>query len=215
MAVFYTVMLAVFLLWTGWAFAQPRCSVGLSLGLDRSTSMSPDDIDLIRQGMAEALLHPSVLPSLIADGTVYVQAFAWSVPQKLLHDWIRIESRADVQKVVDAIMLLTPGHDTTYMGSAILFAKAQFDRIECDRYVLDLLTDGDDYGGKHVPLAEAHAALEDGTHTVNALYVGTAAHDLKELQEQVIFGWGSFVEIAPTFKEIDKAMMRKLTQEIS
>jgi hypothetical protein len=186
---------------------QSRCTLGLSLSFDMSGSIYAEQMKLIREGTAAALMNPYVKDALQAKGT-FVQVFGWSETQHLVADWTEIRGPEDVVRLAETVLQgPAVGSGSTFIGAALRFAKKQFERLDCDRNVLDVLTDGADFQG--IP----SGVFNPDTDTVNVLWVAGQPRNAWAV-EQVRFGYASFVLAIGGYEEIEKAMARKIVQEL-
>src|SRR5918995_2772178 len=115
--------------------AEP-VDIELVLAVDVSLSMSPDELEIQRQGYAAALTHDKVLQAIAegVHGKIAVTYFEWagSSSHHIIVPWTTIASRADAERVAKQLSALPPNSARrTSISSALefgadLFAESQF-----------------------------------------------------------------------------------------
>jgi hypothetical protein len=81
------------------AVAQEECRLALLLGMDVSASVDAAEYQLQIEGLAAALIHPSVVEAALnGTGPVALSIYEWSgrFQQDVLVDWTLIQSEADL-----------------------------------------------------------------------------------------------------------------------
>jgi Ca-activated chloride channel family protein len=191
--------------------APEACDIALSLSFDVSVSMDEAEFRHMREGTAAALLDPSVVESF-SNGTVFVQVTEWADGQAVLMDWTAIGGRPELERLATLLANAPRSKvgSSTGLGSAILFAAAQFARgPACDRLVLDVAGDGESNTGLHP--AAAREGLDQAIQ-INALATSPQAAHFYETY--VIQGAGAFVEQADGYERFTDAMKHKLNFEL-
>ena len=204
------------------------CAHALVLGLDVSLSVDAQDFALQRQGLANALLDPTVSDAIqhMPGGHVELAIFEWSgeYDQVLLVDWTTIDNRATLLAVAQALRERPPMDRTgrTAIGAAMLFAlELTRQRTDCGRYTLDISGDGPNNQGPAPELIRARMDAEGVI--VNALVIENNFNDPEPsaspplgpyYRDNVITGPASFVELIFGFENYQDAMRRKLLREL-
>jgi hypothetical protein len=172
---------------------------------------------------ADVLEQPTISSALLQDGGVYFAAFAWGAEPTPMFGWQRIRTEADVM-VLAASYRGMPGRfpeagTSTEITKAYAYAAGMFQQVQCDNYVLDVVTDGTPNAGMAGLVATQAAAaqfFEDGRHQVNVLYVrGSNGTPVDVVREYLTFGAGSFAIEVPSFDEFARALYRKLLLELA
>ncbi|SMY09463.1 DUF1194 domain-containing protein [Flavimaricola marinus] len=201
------------------------CRLALVLALDVSSSVDAREYALQRDGLASALLDPSVNRAFFAaPEPVALYVFEWSGRYDqvaLLPDWTLIETPADLANVAGRIAASTRSRADmpTALGYALGHASVVLkDNPGCLFSTIDVSGDGTNNEG--FGPASAYAAFPFDGVTVNALAIRSPiadfAPDLPEyFRTNVIRGPGAFVETAAGFEDYARAMRRKLLTELS
>ncbi|WP_435310402.1 DUF1194 domain-containing protein [Primorskyibacter sedentarius] len=213
--------LAVLLALCAAAEATAQCRLALALALDVSSSVDADEHDLQRRGMAAALNDRDIRDAILsgAPGHVAIAAYEWSGRDKqaMLLDWTVLESEAQIDRAVAALLLPERSHDNfpTAMGYALGYGATLLARgPRCTRKVLDLSGDGRSNEGFPPALAYRHFPFE--RVTVNGLAVLEDGPELAEyFAQEVIRGPRAFVEVSQGYQGYQQAMTRKLFREIN
>ena len=205
----------------GFAVAQEGEPVALELvlALDSSSSVSAEEFDLQRRGIAEAFRDPAVRKAIadLGEPALAVAVLQWSGGrmQRLAVDWTRLSDGAGIESfaaaVAESARLLTGG---TNLGGAVRTSLAEIEanRFEGRRKVIDV--SGDGFTGLS-PRRERDRAVERGV-TVNGLAILNEKPELGlYYAAHLIGGPGAFVLTAETYEDFAEAMRDKLLQEIS
>lgn len=211
--------------------AAQSCRQALALGLDVSGSVDQAEYQLQMQGLAGALLDPSVQEALLQtpEIPVYLLVFEWSSAayQRVLVSWRALSDAAAIEETAQILMHQSarPDPGTTGIGAAMAAAGEYFRQVpSCWRKTLDLSGDGQNNDWPPPETARQSTNLSDVT--INGLVIGAAetggarsgSADFGSLviyyQSQVIKGPDAFVEIAQGFEDFQAAMTRKLIREL-
>lgn len=208
----------------GLALAQEGEPVALELvlALDSSSSVSAEEFDLQRRGIALAFRDPAVRKAIadLGEPGLAVAVLQWSGGrmQRLAVEWTRITGAAggqDIDRLAAAVAssarLLTGG---TSLGGAVRTALAEIEanRFEGRRKVIDV--SGDGFTGLS-PRRERDRAVERGV-TINGLAILNEKPELGlYYAAHLIGGPGAFVLTAGSYEDFAEAMRDKLLQEIS
>jgi hypothetical protein len=201
------------------AAAQEQCRLALLLGLDVSASVDEEEYRLQMEGLAAALIHPSVVAAALSgEGTVSLSIYEWSgrFQQDILVDWTTIRGEADLVTIAERMIRARRSHEDfpTALGYALGFAASQFERAPpCLFRTLDISGDGQNNDG--FPPAAAYQHFPLAGVTVNGLAIGGASRGIEDYYlAEVIQGPGAFVEYARNHDDFEQTMRRKLEREL-
>lgn len=201
------------------AAAQDQCRLALLLGLDVSASVDEGEYQLQVEGLAAALIHPTVMQAALSgNGPVALSIYEWSgrFQQDILIDWTLIRSEADLVGIAERVLRASRSHEDfpTALGYALGFASTQLAAApSCLFQTLDISGDGQNNDGFPPSAAYEHFAF-DGV-TVNGLAIGGASRGIEDYYlAEVIRGPGAFVEYAASHADFEDAMRRKLEREL-
>lgn len=205
----------------------------LVLAADVSRSVTEPKFRLQRDGTAAALTHPDVVKAITAGPhrRIAVCLVEWAAAgmQTVVVDWTPIAGEADAHRFGDKV-IETPRSfaGSTSLSDAIDFSVKQLERapFTSDRRVIDISGDGNNNSGR--PAAPARdEALEKGI-TINALVILTPPGESfrpehtnpaggleKYFQDNVIGGPGAFTVVAEGHQAFERALTKKLIQEIA
>jgi hypothetical protein len=201
--------------------------VELLLMVDISRSMSPDELELQRQGYVAALRSDSVAAALdrALTGKIALAYVEWAgaARQNILKGWTLIESREDLFAVAAAIeMERTFTQSRTSITSALRYGAAYIDANEFDgmRRVIDISGDGPNNQGG--PVTEARNEVLAQGIIINGLPLMTndgafmRIDDLDVYYDRcVIGGPGAFVLPVTEWEDFARAVTQKLVLEIA
>ncbi len=215
---FYVIAAAIF-------FAGPSygmCRQALALGLDVSSSVDAGEYAAQIDGLAQALDDVQVRRALIGTnaGHVALLVYEWGgrSQQTIIQPWLEITDNALVDQVINTLRNHNRsfGGQPTALGHAMGFGAVQLaQNPDCDRQTLDISGDGLNNDGFRPKQAILNNDFTD--ITVNGLVIGGADADAltSYYQQEVIYGFGSFVEIANGYNDYARAMKRKLLRELT
>jgi hypothetical protein len=200
------------------AAAQTRVNTALVLLIDVSGSVSNDEYDLQRIGLADAFRDAAVIETIWNSGALAVTVIEWSDQQTIVVPWRLVDSEGAAGALAAEIAgVARTGFGETHVGAAILYGAAQFALCRCNanRLVIDVSGDGISNGGPSADQAR-DAAVGAGA-TVNGLAIsGPDTADLADwYRANVAGGSGSFVIEAKGFDDFSRAMRQKLSMEIA
>ncbi len=201
--------------------AGAACRLALALGLDTSASIDAGEYRLQREGVAAALLSPSVQRLFFASDNHWVAlaVYEWSAEfhrQTTLVDWSPLRAPEDLAILAQAIRS-APRDDALYptaLGQALGFGATLLRRSPgCLRHTLDISGDGKN-NHSYAPRVAYREFPFDGV-TVNGLAILGAEPDIVDyFRSEVMHGPGAFVEIANGHADFEDAMRRKLEREL-
>ena len=203
----------------------------LVLALDVSRSMDDEELELQRQGYANAFVHPQIVQAIRGgpQGRIAVTVVEWagSNVQNVLIPWTLIDG-PDASEAFAAAILATQkrSFNWTSISGAIDFSKQLFGLAhQGTRRVIDVSGDGVNNHGRPVVLARDEAVAAG--ITINGLAImndrpgpgGWRPFNQQPLdqhyREQVIGGPGAFLMVAEDFDSFAFAIRNKLIREVS
>jgi hypothetical protein len=208
---------------------QVSVDVELIIGVDVSNSMDIDELEVQREGYAQAIVSEEFLQALKTgpNKKLAVTYFHWSAStdQKIVIPWRVIDGPETADAVAREIMktAVQKGSSTSISG-AIRFAMPLFDQNPYRglRRVIDISGDGPNNNGAPVTGAR-DAALERGI-TINGLpiMVENSSFSIVNIdnldlyyEDCVIGGPGSFVVPIKHRNEFKQAIRIKLISEVA
>lgn len=200
------------------ALPARACDVALVLTIDVSGSIDPDEYRLQMDGLADALIDPTVADALIsARARIAVVQWSGASRQEVTIPWTSIGGISDLQAMSATVRnAVRPWrHFSTAIGDALRVAEALLDGQPCKRHVIDVSGDGSSNEGQPPTIARDRLAAK-GVN-INALAIlGAAEEDLVEYyREQVIAGPRAFVYSATGYEDYPRAIRRKLLDEVT
>lgn len=203
----------------------PSADVALVLAADVSVSMKAEEVELQRQAYAAALTHPDTAQAIAegAHGHIWVAYFEWSSCEHtpLIVAWTRVETADDLRKVASQIIAADARPDvamTTCVSGAMQAANALLaSKPEVvERMVVDVSGDGIDNHDQRKVVAARDALVATGA-TINGLPMmmdPDGADIVGWYTRNVMGGPAAFVEPAKGVHDLERALRRKLVQEI-
>jgi hypothetical protein len=210
--------------------AQAGEAVDLELVLagDASGSIDADELQLQRQGYADAVTDPRVLDTIGqgAIGAIAVAYIEWagSFSTDLVVDWHVIRDRRSAQSFAQALLMAprrAQGFNAIGAGVALATRMIQTNDYDGTRGVIDVSGDGPDIG---VPTADVarDKAVAAGL-TINALAINSNDESAfsngiplaTHYADHVIGGPGAFVTVAEGLGSFRETLLAKLVREIS
>ncbi|WP_238367338.1 DUF1194 domain-containing protein [Mesobacterium pallidum] len=203
--------------------------VELVLAVDVSRSMNEEELEIQRQGYAEALTSPQVIAAIRNGliGTIAVTYVEWagSGMQNVIVPWTIIAGPEDAARVANTISWqITGGMRRTSISGALDAGRALIEgnQIHGLRRVIDVSGDGPNNMGPEVTAARDRA-LAEGI-IINGIPLMTedpfstrwGIPDLDVYYTRcVIGGPGAFVIPVTDWRDFAEAVRRKLVLEIS
>lgn len=206
------------------ALAQ-EVDLELVLLADASGSIDQSEIDLQREGYAQAITHPDVLSAIASTltGSIAVTYVEWAANQAVVADWTIIATPEDAEAF--AATLLAPprlASGRNAIGAALLEGKRLIEENDIAglRRVIDFSGDSaNNWSGPSIE--EARETVLAAGITINALPLirspaGGGDTPLVEIyEERIIGGPGAFLVPADTGARFTEAVRRKLILEIA
>lgn len=197
------------------------CELALVIALDVSRSVDKYEYVLMRNGIGAALLDDEVI-GLIEwmPGGMMVTVTQWggSGQQRQPIGWTHLDDRESVVTFVEHLVKIDRGFwmADTSVSEALLHAESTFRASPrlCRRHVIDVSGDGVSNAGPEVrPIS---ITVGQRGVTINGLVVDGARPDpVPYFLTEVIRGPLSFVEIANSYDDYERAMKRKLLRELA
>ena len=213
---------AALALWLGAAPAQAmNCHAALALALDVSSSVDAAENALQMQGLATAFRDPAVIETILSPpgSGIMAAAYAWSgfQHQEVIVEWSWLGDRSSILGFAERIASATRRYDhwPTSLGRAVAFGAQLHERNPrpCRRRILDVSGDGANNDGVGPDWYRARGDLD--RLTVNGLVIRGADPDpVVYYRENVIHGPGAFLEVADSYDDYPRAILRKLLREL-
>jgi hypothetical protein len=210
------------------ASALENVDLKLVLATDVSGSINSEELQIEREGTAEAFLDPVVVKAIQSGalGRIAVSMIDFSSPGlgKVVIDWRIIRDHASAASFAEAVRDTprTPGRRTSVSNAlelgSLLFASSEKD-IVATRKVIDVSGDGPNNDGN--PMQDVHDKTIAQSIVVNGLPImddnanGYYPNLDKYYAACVAGGRGAFVIVVHSFKDFGAAMRHKLILEIS
>ncbi|MGE0280982.1 MAG: DUF1194 domain-containing protein [Rhizobiaceae bacterium] len=209
--------------------AVESVDVELVLAVDVSLSMSPDELEIQRDGYAAALTDQQVLDAIAsgANGRIGVTYFEWAgnTSHHVIVPWTIIADRQDAERVAKQLSANPPNSARrTSISAALefggdLFAESHF---RSPKRVIDISGDGPNNQG--APVTGIRDGLVRQGITINGLPLMTngglsSAYDVEDLDSYytncVIGGPGAFMVPVNAWEQFPEAIRRKLVLELA
>ena len=209
--------------------AAEMVDVELILAVDVSLSMSPDELEIQRDGYAAALTHDRVIEAIQqgVHGRIAVTYVEWAgqTSQHIIVPWTIVSSREEAQAFVDKLTANPPNsaRRTSISGALLfagdLFAESSFRSV---KRVVDISGDGANNQGPPVD-AVRDGMIAQGV-TINGLPLMTkggmpSVFDIDDLDVYytncVIGGPGAFMIPVNNWSQFPEAIRRKLVLELA
>ena len=197
------------------------CHAALVMALDVSSSVDAAENALQMQGLAAAFRDPAVVETILTPpgSGVMAAVFAWSgfQHQEILIDWTWLGDQPSIAAFAERVARAPRSYDhwPTSLGRAVSFAAQLHERnaVSCRRRIVDVSGDGANNDGVGPDWYRARGDLD--RLTVNGLVIRGADPDpVTYYRENVIGGPGAFIEIADSYDDYPRAILRKLLREL-
>lgn len=188
-----------------------NCALALVLLLDASASIDAYHWQQQIEAHAEALEHPQVQAAIRAAGPIRIRVEAFADRTSRMITWRQISTDADAFALARDIRAAgRPTTGGTNIGHAITYAIRTLDHMtDCERRVIDLVTDGD----ADAPSTEsARDAATAAGITINALGIGALAATWLRQHAQTTDG---FTRQADDWRDVGAALRAKMVSEIA
>lgn len=200
----------------------------LVLAGDASGSIDADELQLQRQGYAEAITDPRVLDTIRqgAVGAIAIAYIEWagSFSTDLVVDWQVIRDAASAQAFAKALLQAprrAQGFNSIGAGLVLATRLIQSNGYDGTRRVIDVSGDGPDIGVPRSDQARDEAVAAG--LTINALAIHSNEESAfssgiplaTQYADHVIGGPGAFVTVAEGLASFRQTLLDKLVREIS
>ncbi len=216
----------------GLALAQteaPRVDVALVLTVDASGSIDPDEFQLQKDGIAQAVAAPEVLSAIRSGsrGRIAIAYVEWGAPggAQTIVDWMLVGDAAEAAAFGGAV-LAAPRSPQSYnaIGDAIDHAVKLFADCPCrpTRRIIDVSGDNPD-NRSNLPGPLARDMAVAAGITINALAIvqdGRLGPEgrpwlVETYERTIIGGFSAFAMAANTRADFARALREKMVLEIS
>jgi len=196
------------------------CALELILAVDVSGSIDTREFDLQAGGLADAFENPSLIAAISGlDGGALVTMTHWSGSsrQRQMTAWHYVTDAPSMAAFASEARSAERAwrNFSTAIGDALTHAAQVSGTAPqpCKRRVIDVSGDGVSNEGD--PPSIISRAIAAQGYTINGLVIRGADPDpVAHFQAQVIAGPGAFVEIAASFSDYPRAILRKLLREV-
>ncbi|MGX1096854.1 DUF1194 domain-containing protein [Amorphus sp. MBR-141] len=211
------------------AAAAEAVDVELVLAADGSGSIDDDELQLQRQGYADAIRSVEVMRTIVTGihGRIAIAYVEWGGPasQHTIVDWTIIEDSASAERFAEALVAAPrAAYGYNSISAAIDYSvhKIETNDIESLRRVIDVSGDGPNIGGRPVTAARDDAVARG--IVINALLISrpgglSMAMPAPQLrlhyERDVTGGPGAFVMVADATTTFADAVRRKMILEIA
>ncbi len=195
-----------------------KCGVALALIVDVSGSINDAEFTLQMEGLADAILDPSVRDAMIEEQAA-LSLIEWSggSRQKVMLAWVQIKDEAALIEFSNLTRTAPRAFFASFtsVGSALKFtgeyyAEAPF----CERRVIDVSGDGPSNDGPRT--WKVRDDLVSKGFIINGIAIEGAIVNVTEYYlGNVIGGYGSFVLTAASYEDYPRAIRRKLIAEVT
>ena len=193
----------------------------LVIALDVSASVDIGEYELMREGLARALVAPAVVAAAGSgrNGSVAIAVVHWSgfIEKEVKIGWRRISGRAGLEALAAEVRAMKRRYTqgATDLGGAISYCRKliQLAPFTARRKIINLAGDGPNNVNK-APNIASREAVRAGI-VINALVITSSAPILAQyFREFVIGGKGAFVEKIYDYDSFATGMRRKLEREL-
>lgn len=202
-----------------------ECAVALALMVDVSGSVSPENYQLQRDGIATAFMDPRVQEVITNNATgIAVSLVEWrGLSHQVVVNWRILKTKNDARAFADAVIdrqPFTDGMPTTGLANAITVGVNHITKAPCkaDKRVIDVSGDGKEnvvspeVAAQETSNARDYAESQD--ITVNGLPIVAAEEDVVDFYNNHVRTSNGFVVQAQGFDDFPRAIRRKLIMEI-
>lgn len=193
------------------------CQTALVLAIDVSNSVDEIEYRLQVDGLADALLLPTVTEALLRD-QVALMVLQWSGTdrQVVTQGWVRMTDLGAIGALSLSVRA-TPRQiemSDTAPAEALLFALDQFAAVpDCHRRVIDVSGDGTPNAGGDVRAARALA--QSMGVTINGIAIESLGLAITGFYRRDLITTDGFVMTAVTHRDYPAAIAAKLIRELS
>lgn len=200
-------------------FVQPAvaCETALLLTIDVSSSIDAGEYRLQVDGLADALVDPEVIDTLLL-GQSALAVVQWSGVNKqgLVTQWTRMTSVEVIRAFANEARGLKRAFvdSDTAIGDAISFSARQFAAVaDCNRRVIDVSGDGPQNAGGSALLASQ--AAEASGIVINGIAIESIGVAMTNYYRRTIVTHDGFVVTARGHLDYPRAIREKILRELS
>ena len=192
------------------------CELALILMVDVSSSIDPGEYRFQVDGMADALLDPTIAEILVRD-QVALSVVQWSGigEAEMSITWQRMLSPDAVVNFSNRARAVERRWERsrTAIGDAIAFGAAQFGPVEdCRRRVMDVSGDGASNLG--MDTATVRREIQARGIEINGLAIDRVGVSVTEFYRRFMITQGGFVITATGYSDYPRAIAAKLFREL-
>lgn len=207
----------IVLFWLCLAVPARACDLALVLAVDVSGSVSPEEYEIQRRGLADALRDDVIAEALVrAEARLLVLQWTGQSRQRVTIPWTTIDGFEALERFAAAVAEdpRVWRHYSTAIGEALMVALRAFEAVPaCQRRVIDVSGDGRSNEG--ISPRGLRPALAAADVTVNALVIEGAQPDLGAyFRREVITGPGAFAVSANSHFDYPERIREKLLREV-
>lgn len=199
--------------------AQP-VDVALVLGVDVSGSVSTENFNLQRDGVAEAVGSDDFAVAVRSGqiGRIALMVIQWGSEARVAINWRVIETQGQALAFAAEVRAMERTESgATCLSNALIKAGAALMAWEdnASRRVIDVSGDGAD--NCNIDVADARAAILAQGITINGLPIVTTAEPMiaEWYERKLIGGPGAFLIVAEGFKSFADAIRKKIATEVA
>ncbi len=195
------------------------CSVSIVTGVDVSASITPQELALQVDGIAEALKSPAVLSAIQSQGCARMAVFLWAEgePQIIL-PWTDVGTEESAA-AAGQVLTQTAGQYSKAVGTltdvsaALQFSWAMLNQFPpTGKQIVNLITNGEDNSGEGPQVISAQ--MRAAGVVINAVVMGPT--NLEEYYRvNVIGGLGSFVMRIDASEDVAAAFRSKFILDLA
>jgi hypothetical protein len=200
------------------AQAHADCPVSIVTGVDVSASITPEELALQVDGIADALQSPAVLSAIQSQGCARFSVFLWADgEEQVILPWTDVQSQDDAAAVGQVLSQVGDYNKTvgtlTDVSGALEFSWALLNTSPpTGKQVVNLISNGTDNVGEEPLLASAR--MRSAGVVINAVLMGPA--NLEEYyRENVTGGIGSFIMRIDASEDVAAAFRSKFILDLS
>lgn len=201
------------------ALTQPAaaCDTALLLSIDVSSSIDAGEYRLQIDGLADALLDPEVIDTLL-QGQSALAVVQWSGVnrQGLVLGWNRMTSAEVIRAFATEVRALPRAFvdSDTAIGDAIDFSARQFAAVaDCGRRIIDISGDGPQNAGGSAVAARQSAEAKG--IVINGIAIESMGVAMTNYYQRSIVTRDGFVVTARGHLDYPRAIREKILRELS
>jgi Ca-activated chloride channel family protein len=193
------------------------CETALVLAIDVSNSVDGVEYRLQTDGLADALLDPAIIDTMVRD-QVSLTVMQWSgegqqvqsIPWvTILHESQALTLSAQARAMERAFVLSGTATGDAIAAALDLFAIGP----DCNRRVIDISTDGTANAGRDVRLERQRA--ERAGVTINGIAIESMGLTITNYLRSNVITRDGFTETARTHRDYPAAIRAKILREIA